>query len=284
MVFKVIDRISNSSPNALVNEDAVGATSAGAWVIDGATGVSDRPPLVAGTTDAAWLAGQLNAELQATCDGPDVDPVEALIKVEATIRAAFIAVDEGLSMPASEQPSAAFALAAVQENILHLIGIADCRIIYEQRTGAIGEFNPSDTGMAEAHIIAERDRLVAEHPGEDPWPRLKGFIRTLRELANQDGGYSVVHPTRAWSNRVRRQIHEVDNIRHLLLVSDGFFRLVDVFGAMAAAGLLERALAEGLAPLFSELRELERADVESTNFRCIKTHDDASAILVTLTE
>ena len=283
MVFKVIDRISNSSPNALVNEDAVGATSAGAWVIDGATGVSDRPPLVAGTTDAAWLAGQLNAELQATCDGPDVDPVEALIQVEATIRAAFTGVDEGLSMPASEQPSAAFALAAVQENILHLIGIADCRH-YEQRTGAIGEFNPSDTGMAEAHIVAERDRLVAEHPGEDPWPRLKGFIRTLRELANQDGGYSVVHPTRAWSHRVRRQIHEVDNIRHLLLVSDGFFRLVDVFGAMTAAGLLERALADGLAPLFSELRELERADVESMNFRCIKTHDDASAILATLTE
>ena len=94
-MFKVIDRISNSSPNALVNEDAVGATSAGAWVIDGATGVSDRPPLVAGTTDAAWLAGQLNAELQATLDRPDVDPVASMIKVEATIRAAFIAIDRG---------------------------------------------------------------------------------------------------------------------------------------------------------------------------------------------
>ena len=36
------------------------ATKYAAWVVDGATGVSDLPPLVPDLTDAAWLAGQLN--------------------------------------------------------------------------------------------------------------------------------------------------------------------------------------------------------------------------------
>ena len=283
-MFKIIDCISNSSPHAFINEDAIGATSVGAWVIDGATGVSDRPPLVTGTTDAAWLAGQLNAELRATLDGTDVDLVQALTKVEANVQADFLAIDRELSRPAGEQPSAALALAALQGKTLHLIGIADCRIIYEAHTGEIGEFNPSDGGTAEALIIAERSWLVAEYPGEDPWPRLKGFIRNARELANQDGGYFVVHPTRAWSNRVKRQIHEVGKIRHLLLVSDGLYRVVDVFGMMTAASLMQRALAKELHHIYSELRGLELADVDCTNHPRIKTHDDASAILVALRE
>ena len=184
---------------------------------------------MAGTTDAAWLAGRLNAELRASCDGTDVDPVQALTKVEANVHREFIAIDRELpGRPANNraQPSHSRhckgSFASDRDS-----GLPD---YLQAHTGEIGEFNPSDSGAAEALIVAERNRLVAEHPGQDHWPRFKGFIRTLRELANQDGGYSVVHPTRAWSNRVKRQIHEVGKIRHLLLVSDGFYRLVDVFG------------------------------------------------------
>ena len=280
VVFKIIDRISNSSPNAFVNEDAIGATCISAWVIDGATGVSDRPPLVNGTTDAAWLASRVDAELRTMLQGTVVDPVKVLAKLEANVRSEFKAFDSERSRPVGEQPSAALALAALQGKTLHLMGLADCRIIYQANTGEIGEFNPSDSGAADALIVAERSRLVAEHPGQDPLPRLKGFIRALREFANQDSGYSVVHPTRAWSSRVKRQIHEAGKIRRLLLVSDGFYRLVDVFGIMTPAGLVGSALAQGLQHLYSDLREMELTDVDCVRYPRVKTHDDASAILV----
>ena len=204
-VFKVIDRISSSPPDAAINEDAVGATMSAAWAIDGATGVSDRPPLVVGTTDAAWLAGELNAALHAAFDRPDAELEPALAGVEAKLRADFLAIDRQPGTPAGEQPTAALAVAALRGETLHLIGIGDCRIIYEERTGEVGEFNPSAIGPAEALIVAERRRLMTQYPGEDPWPRLKAFIRPLRERANQEGGYSVVHPTRSWSTRVVRR-------------------------------------------------------------------------------
>jgi hypothetical protein len=283
VVFKVIDCLSNSSPDGLFNEDALGAVSTGAWMIDGATVVSDRAPLVAGTTDAAWLAGRLNVELRFALDGPDVDPIQALTKVEANIRTSFLATDREISRPVGEQPNAALALAALQGELLHLIGAADCRIIYEAHTGEIGEFNPSDNGAVESLIIAERSRLVAEFPAQDFRPRLKGFIRTLRELANQDDGYSVIHPTRAWSTRVRRETHEADKIRHLLLVSDGLYRLVDVFRVTTPIGLMQRALAKDLTQLYSELRGLELADGDCIKYPRVKVHDDASALLIALT-
>ena len=279
-MLNVIDRISISSPNAAINEDAVGATSSAAWAIDGATGVSDRPPLVAGTTDAAWLAGALNAALHAAFAAPQPEPLQTLAGIEAKLRTEFLAVDRGRATPASDQPTAALALAAQHEETLHLLGIGDCRIIYEERTGDVGEFNASRIGPVEALIVAERRRLMAQYPGEDPWPRLKAFIRPFRERANQEGGYAIVHPTKPWTTRVIRQTRERAKIRRLLLVSDGLYRLVDVFAAMSAAGLMQAAVAKGLSTLSSELRALEDQDRDCSKYPRVKTHDDTSGILI----
>ena len=86
MRFEVVDRISIPSPTSAVNEDAVGATNTAAWVIDGATGVSDLPPLVLGLTDAAWLTMQLNDRLHAAFEGAVVEPCAALAKIDADVR------------------------------------------------------------------------------------------------------------------------------------------------------------------------------------------------------
>jgi serine/threonine protein phosphatase PrpC len=279
-VLNVIDRVSISSPNAAINEDAVGATSSAAWAIDGATGVSDRPPLVAGTTDAAWLAGALSAALHAAFAAPQPQPMRTLADVEAQLRTDFLAVDRTPATPASHQPTAALAVAALQEQTLHLLGIGDCRIIYEERTGEVGEFNPSAIGPVEALIIAERRRLMTEYPGEDPWPRLKAFIRPFRERANQEGGYSIVHPTRPWTTRIVRQTRERRKIQRLLLLSDGLYRLVDVFAAVTVTGLMQAAVAKGLSTLSSELRALEDQDRDCTKYPRVKTYDDASGVLI----
>ena len=189
--FEIIDRISVPSPFAAINEDAVGATDRAAWVIDGATGVSDRPPLVSGLTDAAWLAVQLNQELHATFARASIDPGAALAEIDANIQAQFSTINLLQESTASEQPSAAFALSVLAGNTVHLIGIGDCRIIFENHGGDVRQFDPSESGPAEALIIQERRRLLAAYPGEDPWPRLKSFIRSMREFANVEGGYRL---------------------------------------------------------------------------------------------
>ena len=145
-MFKVIDRISSSPPDAAINEDAVGATMSAAWAIDGATGVSDRPPLVVGTTDAAWLAGELTPPFMRRSTARTPSWSSPWPASRPRLRADFLAVDRQPGTPAGEQPTAAMAVAALQGKTLHLIGIGDCRIIYEQRTGEIGEFNPSAIG------------------------------------------------------------------------------------------------------------------------------------------
>jgi hypothetical protein len=281
--FEVIDRISISSPTAAVNEDAAGATESAAWVIDGATGVSDLSPLVPGLTDAAWLAAQLDKSFHDAFDKAAVEPYTALAEIDADIRAMFSSTNTGPERSPAEQPTAAFALSVLRGDVVHLIGLGDCRIIVENRLGEVEEFVPSETGPAEASIIEERRRLLAAYPDEDPWPRLKPFIRSLRQFANAANGYSIVHPTLNWHSRVKRQVNSAQTIRHLLAMSDGLYRFVDVFKVFSSGPLLRRAVKDGLAPLCAQLRDLENADDRCVIYPRVKTHDDASAVLVTLT-
>ena len=227
MRFEVIDRISLSSPTAAVNEDAAGATECAAWVIDGATGVSDLSPLVPGLTDAAWLAAQLDKRLHDTFEKAAVEPYTALAEIDADIRATFSSTNTGPERSPAEQPTAAFALSVLRGDVVHLIGLGDCRIIVENRTGEVEEFDPSETG-----------------------------IRSLRQFANAANGYSIVHPTLSWHSRVKRQVNNAQTIRHLLAMSDGLYRLVDVFKLFSLDQLLRRAVQDGLAPLCSQLRDL----------------------------
>jgi hypothetical protein len=282
--FELIDQISILSPTAAVNEDAAGATESAAWVIDGATGVSDLPPLVPGLTDAAWLAAQLNKSLHDTFENAAVEPYTALAEIEADIRATFSSVNTCPERLPAEQPTAAFALSVLRGDAVHLIGLGDCRIIVENRIGEVEEFDPSETGHAEAMIIQERHRLLDAYPDEDPWPRLKPFILSFRQFANVQGGYSIVHPTLPWHSRVKRQVYNDQTVRHLLAISDGLYRLVDVFQAYSPGQLLRRAVKDGLMPLCSQLCDLEIADERCVVYPRVKRHDDASAVLVALSQ
>jgi len=70
-----------------------------------------------------------------------------------------------------------------------------------------------------------------------------------------------------------------------LLVSDGFYRLVDTFRVYPdAPALLGAALERGLAALLAELRMLEDADPECIAYPRIKPKDDATVLLFEIIE
>ena len=64
----------------------------------------------------------------------------------------------------------------------------------------------------------------------------------------------------------------------LLMMSDGFYRLVDTFERYTDATLFQAVEQRGLAALLQELRELERGDPECRRHLRFKTHDDATAL------
>jgi hypothetical protein len=80
--------------------------------------------------------------------------------------------------------------------------------------------------------------------------------------------------------RIRRI--SLDRPTHLLLATDGFSALVDVYGAYDPEALMIRALERGLAPLVAELRSIEAADADGARHPRWKRSDDATAVLLRL--
>jgi hypothetical protein len=254
------------------NEDAWGATPAAAWVIDGTKG-----PFEHSLTDATWYAQLLNNCLLDHFAAATLDPRGALARTADQLSRTYRGNAD--AAPAHEQPSACLALASLDASgAVHLLNIGDCRILIE-KAGAIRRFGSSDIEPLETAAIAELIPLRA--CGADPWPRLRAtFRRNFEAAMNKPGGYWVTHPTLPWLHAVQHVALPSDEADHLLIASDGFFRLVNVFGAYDEAKLVAAALAGGLAALGAELRGMESEDPNCLRYPRLKSMDDASAVLV----
>lgn len=278
MRFATIDSLSEAGhPH---NEDAVGSTPAAAWVVDGTKGPFDHT-LTPGPTDATWHAQTLNAALLAQYAGPAVDPLSALAQAADLLSRAY--TRSAAAAPSHEQPSACLALVAIDPSAkLHLFNVGDCRVLIE-KAGKVTIFGSSGIERLENAAMAELMRLRATMgDGYDPWPLLRSRLRQNFQTAmNKPGGYWVVHPTLPWLHAVEHAEVSARDIDHVLIVSDGFFRLVNVFGAYDAADLVANALrGGGLRALCTELRSREADDPSCRTYPRLTRMDDASAILV----
>ena len=280
----MLDALSRPSRPGAPNEDAAGHRDGAAWVIDGATGVSERPPMRAGSTDAAWLAAWLDDALGRFFGRPAAAPEAWPEALEAELRAAYAGVAAN-GVPPAEQPSACIAVAAVADDALHLFCLGDCRVLVEAGSG-VWRFGTSELDRLDALMLERLRRLKQERPDTDAMAAMRPAILQGRALMNAPGGYYVVHPTRSWRAHVQHacmtlaaSARPAASARHILIASDGFLRLVDVFGAYTDAELLRAALDRGLAALHAELRAREAEDAGCDRFLRLKPYDDASAVL-----
>ena len=138
------------------------------------------------------------------------------------------------------------------------------------------------------HFVGQLDLIKAEHALNrqqlaEPAGKAGGYAnaRETRGLMNTEGHHWVfsLHPeaaARAETDRVR--VSEGD---HVLLMSDGFFRLVEPYGICTVETLMDRALEEdGLLALIRDLRNAERNPEDDVKIGRLKTKDDATALLV----
>jgi serine/threonine protein phosphatase PrpC len=275
--FKTLDTISHGPKPP--NEDAHGATATAAWVIDGATGVTLGPDILA-PSGAAWLAGTLSDILLS--EGGDAATLQdLLVRAERAVSERFAAaVDPGLVIDGPDMPTGCLGLAVIEENRLELAVIGDVSLLHRRVDRALSVLSDHAVEAFGERTMDALRRALRERPDEDPWPMLRLQIRENRRMANQPGGYNVVHPTLAWAHRVTRARADIAEGDVLLLASDGFFRLVDHFGMHDPDDLIDAALDIGLSTLVERLRAAEIDDRRGERAPRVKVHDDATAVLL----
>ncbi len=275
--FTTLDTVSHGPKPP--NEDAHGATDTAAWVIDGATGVTLGPDILA-PSGAAWLAATLSDVLSVEAD-PALTLPDLLSRAERSVSERFAAaVDPGLAIDGPDLPTGCLGLAMIDRHRLHLAVIGDISLMHRGADGGLTVLSDHAVEAFGERTLESLRRALRERPEEDPWPMLRLQIRENRRMANQPGGYNVVHPTLAWAHRMIVSETDVAAGDVVLLASDGFFRLVDHFGMHDPDDLIDTALAVGLSTLVERLRAAEIDDRRGERAPRVKIHDDATAVLL----
>lgn len=279
MRFILRDAISLASGSC--NEDRLGLHGAAAWVIDGATDLLEER-LLPGPSDAAWLADTLGGAFMRLAE--DAGTLEALLAAATEeVRAKFEAASRRPIAHRYEQPSAAGIFARLADGHLEALSLGDCTLL-----ALSGEDAPHDlfraVGQREAdeHIratvtaMAERLELDARGIRAGLMPTLRAS-RSQMNTAEGFGVFSIDLPPARHVSIGRRKVGAGDLF---LFASDGFLRLVDVYGALSLTALGQAIRTEGIAALALMLRKIEAGDPDCRSFPRAKPRDDATAMIV----
>lgn len=275
-VFRSLDRLSLAGSR--VNEDGAGLRGRFAWIVDGATGLSDEPVTRAGS-DASWLAQAIGDGLTELSGGTG----EVLSRLDDDLRSAFeVATAHRAGIDDHHAPSACLGLIEAGPSENGWVGIRG------RFLGDVVALVPSEREVLrwsdERAKPFERKTLAAlgamEHePGTMP-EAVRRQIGENRTRLNRPDGYWVVNPRRPWAGHELTFEAVVEPGAAIVLATDGFMRLVDVFGAYSDS-TLHAALAAGRGgELMQELRERERGDLMAGAYPRVKTHDDATFLVI----
>ena len=296
MRLRVIEAV--STPSGTVNEDRIGQAGALAWVIDGATDILEER-ILPGPSDAAWLAARIDRYLagiaarslaegegEAAC--ASADGLTALLG-EVTRDAAAAFARERLRPPAArhELPSASGILMALGEGRLDALSLGDCQLLLKRPSGEMAILGTHPGLAAGDRETMAAVKKIQTDTGATGWAemrqRLGPRLRQGRAGLNMPGGYGVFSVEPVPAEFVVPVAAPVEPGALILLASDGFTRLTDVYGRHGLGDLVDLAVRRGLADLLAEIRAIEAEDPQCLLIPRAKPRDDASAMLIEVT-
>nr|MDT0664391.1 protein phosphatase 2C domain-containing protein [Micromonospora sp. DSM 115978] len=264
------------------NEDGFGYGDDALWVVDAATPL--EAAAIGRRSPAAWLRERVCALLvEAPWQAAALD--ETLAWLIERLAAGREAGD--LGMPGQAFPTAAIALvrqrhASLDErrSCLDVCLLGDIVVIVRDVDGNVVELVDPQFDEAEKAILAAVAGRLAD--GDDPvevYRQTNDLLRERRRARNTADGLWVLSDAVAAADHAYLRSVEVAPGADLLVVTDGFARVVEPFGIVAdAAGLLD-AVADGQArDLLRALRAAEAADPERVRFPRFGVSDDATAV------
>jgi len=282
-MFTVLDRISWPGHPEKPNEDICGVSGDWAWVIDTSI-FPGTPPVMHPKSDAAWLATFADERLSNLAPHAQ-DGASLLRHVMEEARTAYRAVapterhDDFVSWPLG-----AMTLVRRRGNVLDAWTFGDTTAYLRQPNGAVQVLGDApglrDFEAAKAaELMGQAGSRPTDILGE---PVFLAWLGERRERQRKSGIPAAIlsfNPDAA--DRLRHDTAPCEDGTAILLASDGFSALVDLYRALDAKALMEAALATGLEPLVKLAREIEtERDPDGKLHPRFKLSDDTTALLL----
>ena len=280
-MFTVLDRVSWPSAPGKANEDICGASGDWAWVIDTSIFPGTKP-VMHDKSDATWLATFADERLSNLAPQAQDGPSLVRHVIEAA-RTAFLAAAPAERHDFVTWPFGAMTLVRRRGDTLDVWTFADTTAYVRPPGGAALTLGQAP-GLRELESAKAAD-LIRES-GAAPTAILDEpvFLRWLgerRERQKQGGSLALLGLDPRAVDRLRHETVPCPDGTVILLASDGFSALVDLYGHTDAEGLVEAARTSGLDALAVQARLIEtKQDPAGLRYPRFKASDDATALLL----
>jgi hypothetical protein len=272
-------------PDSAANADWLGAAADTVVLLDGAA--PQHPHPVSGfANDAVWLVRRFveiftNERGDVASGGASV--AERVESARSELAREYRSLCAAAGFAPVEAPFACLALAHEAGSRLELLNMGDLTLLLQRTNGAIERFGDSAVRTLDREALGSLEREIAAGTashGErvaNVWPQ----IQRNRRLRNVLAGYDVLDPHVSCEGRMQRCCVQRSSVRSFLMLSDGFYRLVDTYRVYTDASLFQAVERSGLSTLLRELRSIEAEDAHCVRYPRFKQHDDATALWIT---
>lgn len=251
-------------------------------VIDGATSVADVDHLDPVQGDVAWFVHAFTVAI-----GHELRPGRSQ---HACVHAAVDAVRTRFEQQTQHRPVPlhAWPIAALtwlrigDHDATHraaLYCLGDCKSLLRTPAGDCVDLDPF-VNPQDAILQAEIGKLRAQGLGDPDArrERMLPMLRARREFQNTEPAPGVLCLRPNGGFLAREHSVAVQPGATVLIMTDGFYRLVDLYGRYSDAGLVDACIERGLPTMLDELRTHE-AVISGAGVQAVKAADDASAAM-----
>jgi hypothetical protein len=265
------------------NEDVYGVTRYGAFVIDGASALTEGSFSPA-ENDVVWLVKWWEHYLKANLDELE-QPLHCIIEK------GVIAYNEAFSiyrpvelLSQLERVSASIGIIRMRDKHLECFVLGDVEISIKHKGGQLEILTDERIKHLDAQVI----QLMNKNTDREKTCVFKGFTaeewsllkNNRKKMNTEDGYYILSHDVIAIKNAIYK-VYPLENLESCLLSSDGISPLDRFYTRIQ---LMDEIKKTGVNRLFEQLRDLERNDKTKVILQRLKTHDDATAIFMEFNE
>jgi hypothetical protein len=264
---------------SVYNEDIAGFVQGGAWVLDGATGITDSSHTDS-VSDGHWYVNEFDQYLRSNLSDWSMSLSKVIEEGIQTVRNRFYDNQSCRNIDTAAEPSATAAIVRWNNETLEYFVLCDSHFV-STKNGEVEMWETDDRIQQFEPKPLNRMKYFQElgYGFRDARKQILPLLRATRRDKNTNSGYWVLSfdPDAAQAG-IKGEI-PIDSATNIHLYTDGFFRLIDRFHYFQTVQELIDALqTEGVPLLLDTLRKIEDSDPECQEYPRFKPCDDVTVV------
>jgi len=259
------------------NEDVAGINEYGAWLLDGATGLSGAN-LTDEKSDARWYTKWWDSYLSNHLK--DDIPIAQIIT--NGIHQVLIDFHEAIGNKLCRKldyPSSSIIVLKWHEHNIEYFSLGDSPLMI-QNGDSLEEITDKIVPSLDAKVFNAIKQAIEEH-NITSW-EAKKFVQPMlkehRMMLNTEEGYWILGFDAKAVSKAFQGILNINEPTKILMASDGFSAFVDKYHQVEKKDFISRVEDNGLVWICNQIRDVENLDNDGIKYPRYKKSDDSSAI------